>query len=62
MLKLGEDAVCISGNEELIAKYFVVNFVHLIFTFRQDNSSFTCHPSYLVMLITYVYYIIFFGK
>ena len=53
MLKLGEEAaVCISGNvnEELIAKYFVVNFVHLIFTFRQDNSSFTCHP--LVMLMT----------
>ena len=32
MLKLGEEAaVCISGNEELIAKYIVVNFVSLIF-------------------------------
>ena len=35
MLKLvEEEAVCISGNEDLIAKYFDVNFVLLIFTFR----------------------------
>lgn len=25
------------GNEELITQYFVVNFVRLIITFRQDN-------------------------
>ena len=39
MFKLGvEAAVCTSENEELIAKYFVLNFVRLIFTFRQDND------------------------
>ena len=32
MLKFSEEA---AGNEELIAKYFVVNFVRFIFTLRQ---------------------------
>ncbi len=55
MLKLGEEAaVSITGNERLIAKYFVVNFFRLIFTF---SSSFILvgHPSYLVMLMTYTF-------
>ena len=34
-------------NEELIAKYFVVNFFGLIITFRQDNDmTLTFIPEY----------------